>query len=107
MLVIFRNDAPKGKGFELQLDDRTAQNRQAIGARIEIRSADGRKQTREIKASGGYQSFDEPLAFFGLGDWAQVASISVRWPAGDTSEISGVTLGPGRYTLTRSSLTSN
>ncbi|HEX4383534.1 MAG TPA: FG-GAP-like repeat-containing protein [Myxococcales bacterium] len=99
--VIFRNDAPKGPGFQLSLNDRSSQNRQAIGARIEIKSADGRKQEREIKASGGYQSFDAPLAFFGLGNWPAVESISVRWPNGESSVIGGVKLGPGRYTLTK------
>ena len=99
--VIFRNDAPKGPGFQLALDDRGAENRQAIGARIEIRAADGRLQVREIKASGGYQSFDEPKAFFGLGNWPAVESITVRWPGGTTSRISGVALGPGRYTLVK------
>ncbi|MCA1829047.1 MAG: ASPIC/UnbV domain-containing protein, partial [Myxococcales bacterium] len=99
--VIFRNDAPKGSAFVLSIDDRTAPNRQAIGARIEIRSPDGRLQVREIKGSGGYQSFDAPLAHFGLGDWPSVASVSVRWPTGETSKISGLALGPGRYTLTR------
>ena len=98
--VIFRNDAPRGKAFLLALDDRTAQNRQAIGARIEIRAPDGRRQVREIKGSGGYQSFDAPQAYFGLGDWPSVASISVRWPAGETSQIA-VSLGSGRYTLLR------
>ena len=99
--VVFRNDAPKGPGFQLSLDDRRSPNGHAIGARIEIRAPDGRLQVREIKGSGGYASSDAPLAFFGLGDWPSVASIKVSWPGGDSSALHGLSLGPGRYTLVR------
>jgi len=45
--------------------------------------------------------YDAPLAFFGLGNWRAVASISVVWPDGDSSALEGVALAPGRYTLVR------
>jgi hypothetical protein len=99
--VVWRNDLAKAPGFQLALDDRNSKNHQALGARIEIRSGDGRQQTREIKGSGGYASSDAPLAFFGLGDWKSVASIKVSWPGGDASTVQGLALGPGSYTLVR------
>jgi hypothetical protein len=99
--VVWRNDSPKGKGFQLALDDRRTPNRSAIGARIEIRAPDGRLQVREIKGSGGYASSDVPVAFFGLGDWPSVASIKVSWPGGDASAVSGLSLSSGTYTLVR------
>ncbi|MBI4382087.1 MAG: VCBS repeat-containing protein [candidate division NC10 bacterium] len=99
--VLWRNDSPKGPGFQLVLDDRRSPNRYGIGARIEIRAPDGRLQVREIKASGGYASFDAPLAFFGLGNWPAVASIKVVWPDGDSSALEGLALAGGRYTLVR------
>jgi uncharacterized membrane protein YraQ (UPF0718 family) len=99
--VVWRNGGPKGPGFQLELDDRRSPNRYGIGSRIEIRAPDGRLQVREIKASGGYESFDAPLAFFGLGDWPAVASIKVVWPDGDSSALEGLALAPGRYTLAR------
>ena len=77
------------------------QNRQAIGARVEIRAPDGRLQVRDIKGSGGYSSFDAPVAFFGLGDWPSVASVSVTWPDGTVSGLRNLALASGRYTLTR------
>src|SRR5205814_6280148 len=58
--VVWRNDSPKGPAFELSLDDRRSPNRAGIGARIEIRAPDGRMQVREIKGSGGDDSFDAP-----------------------------------------------
>jgi ASPIC and UnbV len=99
--VAWRNDAPRGPGFQVALDDRTSANRSAIGARVEIRAPDGRLQVREIKGSGGYASYDPPLAFFGLGDWEKVASIRVKWPDGSSSEVQGPPLSSGRYTLAR------
>ena len=99
--VVWRNDAPKGPGFQLALDDRRSANRYGVGARIEIHAPDGKLQVREIKGSGGYASFDAPVAFFGLGDWPSVASIKVAWPGGDASVLDGLALTSGRYTLTR------
>ena len=99
--VLWRNDAPKGAGFEVALDDRRSHNRYGIGARVEIRSSDGRRQVREIKGSGGYASYDAPAAFFGLGDWPGVASIKVLWPDGESSVVEGAAFGSARYTLVR------
>src|SRR5205823_1782745 len=39
--VLWRNDSPKGAGFEIALDDRRSHNRYGIGARVEIRAPDG------------------------------------------------------------------
>jgi hypothetical protein len=99
--VVWRNDTAKAPGFQLALDDRRSQNRSAIGARIEIRAPDNRLQTREVKGSGGYASWDVPVAFFGLGDWPSVKSIKVTWPGGDVSSIDGLSLPSGSYTLVR------
>jgi uncharacterized membrane protein YraQ (UPF0718 family) len=99
--VVLRNDSPKGPGFQIELDDRRSSNRYSIGARIEIRAPDDRLQVRELKASGGYASFDAPLAFFGLGNWPAVASIKVVWPDGDSSALEGLALASGRYRLVR------
>jgi uncharacterized membrane protein YraQ (UPF0718 family) len=99
--VVWRNDSPKGPGFQLALDDRRSPNHHAVGARIEIRAPDGRLQVREIKGSGGYASSDAPLAFFGLGNWPSVASIKVKWPGGDSSTLDGLALASGNYTLVR------
>ena len=99
--VVWRNDAPKGRGFQVALDDRRSHNRYGIGARVEIRAPDGRRQVREIKGSGGYASYDAPVAFFGFGDWPGVASIKVVWPDGTSSVVEGGTFGSARYTLVR------
>lgn len=95
-----RNDAPKAGGVQIELVDRGA-NKHGIGARVEIRSAQGQRQVREIKASGGYQSHDAPLAFFGLGDWPAATAVQVTWPDGTVQELGGLHLKAGRYRLAR------
>jgi uncharacterized membrane protein YraQ (UPF0718 family) len=99
--VLWRNDAPRGPGLAVTLEDRTSPNRRAVGARVEIRAPDGRLQVREIKGSGGYESFDPLQGFFGLGDWPSVQSIKVTWPDGNSSSLAGLALASGRYTLVR------
>ena len=99
--VLWRNQLAAAPGLQVSLDDRTSANRQGIGARIVIRAKDGRMQMRDIKASGGYESFDEPVAHFGLGSWGTVDSLSITWPDGDTQDVDGLSLGPGRYQVVR------
>ena len=100
--VIWRNDGPTGPGFAVRLDDQRTKNRAGVGAMIEIRAPDGRRQVREIKASGGHQSHDLLAAHFGLGDWGSVASIRIVWPDGEARAIPGAApFGPGRYLIVR------
>ena len=100
--VLWQNDLASAPGLQITLQDQRTANRAGIGARIEIRAKDGRLQTRDIKASGGYESLDEPVAHFGLGDWGAVASLVVTWPDGQVQTVDGLSLGAGRYTLVRS-----
>ena len=99
--VVWRNDRPAAAGLEIALDDRRTANRSAIGARVELRSADGAMQVREIRASGGYQSQNAPVAGFGLGQWPAVTRLRATWPDGTSSEFRELDLGGGRYTIVR------
>jgi uncharacterized membrane protein YraQ (UPF0718 family) len=98
--VAWRNDGAAAPAFEVRLEDRRTANKFAVGARVDVRAPDGRRQMREIKASGGNQSHDLLVARFGLGDWGSVASLSVSWPDGSRSELGGP-FRPGRYRLVR------
>ena len=77
----------QGHGFCVSLRDMKG-NRFGIGARVTIAYSGGH-QMREIKASGGYMSFDPLVAHFGLGETATVDSITVRWPDGVESAVAG------------------
>jgi hypothetical protein len=96
--VVWRNDAPAGSGIEVALDDAASGNRHGIGARIELRTAAGR-QVREIRASGGYQSANAPVARFGLGA-ERSATLTVTWPDGEVTSFDRA-LPAGRYLVTR------
>jgi uncharacterized membrane protein YraQ (UPF0718 family) len=56
-------------------------NTAGLHARITIHTKTG-AQFRELKAGGGYQSVDAPVAFFGLGADPEVTEVEVRWPDG-------------------------
>ena len=58
------------------------------GARIIVRYQDG-QQMKELKQSGGFNSFDAPLLYFGLGRTKFIDKVEVRWSDGSWNQISG------------------
>lgn len=61
---------------------------------------DDRSQYRELLLSGGFKSFDEPVAYFGLGQHKKVNRVEIRWSNGSSSIFAGE-LQPGLYTIVR------
>lgn len=59
-----------------------AGNPTAAGAVVTVRLSDGKSQTQEIYAGGGYLSQNSPTLFFGLGSHETAQKIEVRWPGG-------------------------
>jgi hypothetical protein len=59
-------------------------NPTAIGARVTVLGEDGRSQTAEVYAGGGYLSQSTSVLHFGLGDGKR-ATAKIRWPDGHTS----------------------
>ncbi|HKI20626.1 MAG TPA: CRTAC1 family protein, partial [Isosphaeraceae bacterium] len=59
----------------------TASPRDAIGARVTIRSG-GRRQTAWRFGGGSYASASDPRLHFGLGPAQTIDAIEVRWPSG-------------------------
>jgi uncharacterized membrane protein YraQ (UPF0718 family) len=100
---IYTNNTQNNPGIVFELDDHKA-NRTGIGSRIVIHyGEDGRKhQIREIKASGGFISFDAPRAHFGLGRHSVVSRIEVIWSSGETTELAGEFKAGHRYKIKRS-----
>ena len=58
-------------------------NREAIGARVEVRAA-GRAQVGIVRRGGGFLSASDSALHFGLGEASSIDSIVVRWPDGTT-----------------------
>jgi hypothetical protein len=66
----------------------TASNRSALGARVRVQAAlQGvlRWQLRELTSGDGFGN-QTPIAMFGLGDAAHVATLRVEWPSGLVQE---------------------
>jgi hypothetical protein len=61
-------------------------NGKAIGARVTVWSKNGRQQTAELYAGGGYLSQSSNQLFFASVTDDPAAKVSVRWPDSSTSE---------------------
>ncbi|MFP4312879.1 MAG: FG-GAP-like repeat-containing protein [Alphaproteobacteria bacterium] len=75
----------KGKAIRFELEDKHAKNTTGIGTKLIIRYKDGedeKSQMRTIKGSGGYLSFNEPVAHFGMGNTEQIQSLEIHWRDG-------------------------
>jgi len=67
----------------------TVSNRDAVGARVEVRAGD-LFVVREVLAGSSYLSSCDPRVHFGLGDRARVDSVVVRWPSGRRRTFTGL-----------------
>ena len=79
-------------------------NRFGLGAKVYLsyRDSSGQEKqlVRELKASGGYMSFDEPSVFFGIGSSIEASKIRVKWPDQHESRYEG-SFPRGAYVITR------
>ena len=85
---VFINQIQEGHSISFEFRDALG-NHFGIGNRITIfyGEDDERHQLREIKAGGGFVSFDPPLAHFGLGPYDRVKRIRIDWSDGSFSAI--------------------
>ena len=77
-------------------------NRDAIGARVELRLADGSLSVESLRAGEGFLAQSSKWLHFGLGPAAEVVSAVVRWPDGEREEFGALAVG-GRHVLERGS----
>jgi len=83
---IFLNNNPESNNsisFALRDD---SGNHFAIGSKIVITTEVG-QQIRELKLSGGFISFDNPILHFGLGQKNHITNIDIYWPDGSHSNL--------------------
>lgn len=100
-LWIYENRGTSGKGIAVSLRDERG-NSHGIGARITVTLPGGSRQMRELQASGGFLSFDAPVAQFGIGVLDRVDRIDVTWFDGAVSSVIGPFDAGHHYVLTRS-----
>jgi uncharacterized membrane protein YraQ (UPF0718 family) len=100
---IYTNNTRENQGIIFELDDHKG-NRTGIGSRIIIHYGENgdKHQIREIKASGGFLSFDAPRAHFGLGKYSLVSRVEVIWSTGEKTELSGEFKAGHKYRIERS-----
>jgi len=102
-LWLLRNNAQTGNSIVFQLHDEIG-NRDGIGTKFFVHygTTGQRHQMRELKASGGYLSFDEPSAHFGLGEYERVERLEINWSTGGSTVIPGPFEAGHAYSLHRS-----
>lgn len=74
---VYENQLAEGHSVAIGITQ-PGPNSRAINGRILITDESGNKQIREIKAGGGYQSFDDYRTWFGLGQSKALQSIKVQ-----------------------------
>lgn len=67
-------------------------NRDAVGARVEVRT-DKHRYLREVRAGEGYLAQSSLELLVGLGAGETLAEVSVHWPGGSREAFDGVELG--------------
>ena len=107
-IFVHRNNLSNGNSIAIELRDYQG-NVYGVGSKIFIRyGKDGkRNQMREIQLSGGFVSYDAPIAYFGLGDYDSIGEIEIQWSTGEHSKIPGPFSAGAKYTITRNTHTSD
>jgi len=88
--TLLRNDGGSKAGHWISLKlQGTKSNRNAVGARVEIK-AGGLTQIDEVHAGSSYISHSDWRLHFGLGASSTVDEITVRWPGGAVEKLTKV-----------------
>ena len=87
---IYENASQTGNAIVFEFNDEVA-NVHGVGNKVIIYYGDeqSRRQVRELKAGGGYLSFDSYRVHFGLGNYESVERVDVHWSTGETSTLRG------------------
>ena len=89
---LFRNDGGSANGWlRLELVGRTS-NRDAIGAKVVVRSG-GLVQRLQLFPAKGYLSSVEHALTFGLGGESRAAEVRIAWPSGKISKFENLAAG--------------
>lgn len=87
--LLFTNNGVGNNYLEIKLVG-TQSNRSAIGARIEVKTADG-WQIREVNSQSGFGGNSSFVQHFGCGNAAIADSIIVKWPSGYRQYVTNAT----------------
>ena len=96
---VFVNQQNSNHSVSFWLQDDVG-NAAAIGAVITI-NYNKSSQRKELKMSGGFMSFDNPIVHFGLGSVESIDSVSVLWPDGTVADYAGELAADRFYRIRR------
>jgi hypothetical protein len=85
---LLRNDGGSNGALRLVLRG-TSSNRDAVGARVMLRMADGSRPWQMVKTGSSYLSQSELPVTFGLAGAGTVRAIDITWPNGRTEQLAG------------------
>jgi uncharacterized membrane protein YraQ (UPF0718 family) len=98
-IKFLRNNGRGNQTLSLQLEDPEGAGG-GVGAKIWLKTASGR-QLREVKVSGGFTSFDAPVALFGTGSHSGAEAVEIRWPDGATTHLDSPLASGFQYLVKR------
>jgi len=100
---IYENTSQTGNAIVFEFKDELG-NVYGVGNKVIIYYGDeqSRTQLRELKAGGGYLSFDSYRLHFGLGSYDSVERVDVHWSTGETSTLQGDFRAGHTYRIGRS-----
>jgi hypothetical protein len=97
---VFVNNESDSNAVSFELRDELG-NQFGIGSELVVSVDDGKQYLRELRSSGGFISFNDPVVHFGIGDSKSIDSIEVRWPTGGSSILEGKFVPGSRYRILR------
>jgi hypothetical protein len=99
---LLHNVGPRGGWMDFKLVG-TISNRDAVGAKIRLRTRDG-WQTRVVSAGSAHSSAQSLIQHFGLGADDRARELVIWWPSGATTRLVDLE-GGHRFTVTENSKT--
>jgi hypothetical protein len=86
--AILRNETTQGHWLKFQFRGRSV-NRRGIGCRVTVVAGDA-THMQELCGGTSYAAAHQPVLHFGLADWDQPCTVTVRWPDGKTQILDDV-----------------
>jgi hypothetical protein len=90
--VLLNTTENQNRSVTLRLIQTKGRNREAIGARVTLRTSK-HSSLQEVEAGASYLSQNDLRLHFGLGPDEKVEGVEVRWSNGETESVTGVTSG--------------
>ena len=98
---VYINQGTKNNSVSFVLRDELG-NKFCIGCKIIINYNNGKKQQiRELKLSGGFMSYDEPVAYFGVENDKNINGIKIIWSTGEEWKLDKLFPVNRRYKISR------